>query len=78
MDDVVVRFSGTDAMEGQASLDARSFRQAALALATGKLPRHVRPEPVYIVAPTRRAWLPIGLIAVLVAAGLAALLVWLL
>ena len=78
MDDLGVSFSGIDAMEGQASLDARSFRQAALALATGQLPRAVRPAPVYIVAPTRRPWLPFVLIAVLVAAGLAALLVWLL
>lgn len=69
-------FSGIDAMEGQASLDARSFRQAALALATGQLPRAVRPEPVYIVAPTRRPWLELVVIAAFVAAGLAALLVW--
>ncbi len=64
--------------DGHTSLDARSFRQAALALATGKLPRHMTQQPVYIVAPERRRWAAPVLVAALAGAALAGLLVWLL
>ncbi|HSN27804.1 MAG TPA: hypothetical protein VLT45_16050 [Kofleriaceae bacterium] len=80
MSDLRVSFPVIDASssEGHTSLDARSFRQAALALATGKLPRHMTQPPVYIVAPERRRWLGPVLVAAAVAAALAVLLVWLL
>ncbi len=78
MSDLRVSFPVIDANEGHASLDARSFRRAALALATGKLPRHMTQPPVYIVAPERRRWLVPVVLAAVAAAGIAALLVWLL
>ena len=78
MDDLRVSFPVLDANEGRTSLDARSFRQRALALATGKMRRHLTQEPVYVVAPERRSWLVPMLLVVIVAAGIGALLVWLL
>jgi len=78
MDDLRVSFPVLDANEGRTSLDARSFRQRALALATGKMRRHLTQEPVYIVAPERRRWLLPTVLVAVAAAGVGALLVWLL
>jgi len=78
MDDLRVSFSVRDVSEGRRSLDARSFRQRALALATGKMPRHRTQEPVYIVAPERRRLLVPMLLVAIAVAGIVALLVWLL
>lgn len=78
MDDLRVSFPVLDVSEGRTSLDARSFRQRALALATGKMPRHLTQEPVYIVAPARRRLLVPMLLVAIVAAGAGALVMWLL
>lgn len=80
MDDLRVSFPVLDVNEGQASLDAKAFRQRAraLALASGKVPRHVTQQPVYIVVPERRSRLVPALLAAIGASSLGALLVWLL
>lgn len=77
MSDLRVSFPVIENGEGHASLDARSFRRAALALATGKLPRHMTQPPVYIVAPARRRWVVPVVVAAFAAAAVAGLLVWL-
>ena len=79
MSDVRFSFPVLDtAAEGTTSLDARSFRRAALALATGRLPKHTLQQPVYIVAPQPRSRLVPVLLAAISAVAVAAVLVWLL
>lgn len=78
MSDLRVSFPVIEAEQGQASLDARSFRRAALALATGRLPKHTLQQPVYIVAPRPKRRVVPALIAGIVAVAVAVALVWLL
>ena len=78
MDDLRVSFPVLESPEGRVSLDARSFRQRALALATGRMPRHLTQDPVYIAVPERRSLLVPMLLVAIVAASAGALLVWLL
>ncbi|MBV8757144.1 MAG: hypothetical protein JO257_07720 [Deltaproteobacteria bacterium] len=81
MSDLRLSFAAMETAEGQATLDARSFRQAARlrALASGRVPRHTLQEPVYIVAPAapRRWWVVPALVGASAASAGAALLVWL-
>lgn len=78
MSDLRVSFPVLDANDGRASLNPRSFRQAALALATGKMPRQATQQPVYIVAPERQRRLAVPvLLAAIAATGASALAVWL-
>ena len=78
MSDLRVSFPVLDANDGRASLNPRSFRQAAVALATGKMARQTTQQPVYIVAPERRRLAVPVLVGAIAATGVSALAMWLL